>query len=188
MFRIDWRKVEYYLTPWGVDDGIFHKVKGKEREFDNLMTGYVSKTEALTEVYEAVKAIGGKMIHLGGNIGLDGMPGYRRMENVSDEELVMLLNACKYVWAGRHYVGFEIIGLEGAFCGAKPIYMRYPCYLYYFRNVGLFVRPFPTKNLIKDLIEILSKRPEPIPREMLERFRWANIAPCVWNAILERIK
>ena len=182
--NIDWSKVEYYLTPWGYDGRIFVNTN-RPRDILCLMTGYVAETEKLIEVWSAAAIAGGETVHVGGNIGLDGKVRYRRLEGITDKQFVSLLQRSKYVNAIRLPYGFELVGIEGAACGAQPIYLDLPCYRYWFGDIGLFVDP---AEVMEGLAKIFAHR---VRREGFEekvkRFEWGNVAPKIWEEILRRV-
>ena len=182
--NIDWSEVEYCLTPWGYDGRIF-KNFNKPRNILCLMTGYVAETERLIEVWSAAAIAGEEVVHVGGHIGLDGKMRYRRVEGIDDKGFVDLLQRSKYVSAIRYPYGFELVGIEGAACGAQPIYLDLPCYRYWFGDIGLFVDP---AEVMEGLARIFAHR---VRREGIEekvkRFEWSNIAPGIWEEILRRV-
>jgi len=182
--NIDWSKVNYFMTPWGYDPKIFH-YDGERKDIFCLMTGYVKETEALDVVYTAAKMYGGYVVHVGGNVGLDGAPGYRRYEGIDDAFMRELYARSQYVNAIRLEGGFEVVGIEGAACHAQPIYVDEPCYRRWFDDIGIFVDPH---NLFDGIAEVfkLKARREGVA-EKVKRFEWRNIAPKIWEKILEAI-
>jgi len=182
--QLDWSKIEFFHTPWGYEPETFY-YSGETKDILCLMTGYISETEALEAVWWAAQQVGGEVVHVGGSIGLDGKPGYRRYEGISDQQMRELYSRSLYTNAIRAYHGFEIVGIEGAACDAQPIYLDLPCYWYWFHDIGLFV---PSDGVWDGLKRIFKTRPrwEGLT-EKVRKFEWRNIAPRIWEEILKRL-
>lgn len=178
--KLDWTKINYFLTPWGYEDHLFFYA-GEEKRILCVMTGYVSEPEALREVWAAARIAGGTVVHVGGSIGLDGMEGYMRVEGISDEELRRLYASSLYVNAIRKEGGFELPGIEGAACGAQPIYADLPCYRRWFDDIGLFVDPAEVMEGVARIFTMKVRR-EGI-EEKVRRFEWRKIAPRIWEEV-----
>jgi len=182
--KLDWSKIPLFHTPWGYDPEIFRRLP-ERKTFLCLMTGYVAETEFLQVVYEVAQKAGGEIVHIGGDIGLDGSPGYLRYEGVSDEEMCRLYSQSLYTNAMRAYHGFEMVGIEGAACGSQPVYLDLPGYRHWFSDLGLFVSP---RNVAEELEEIFRKKPRRRKLgEKVERFKWEGIAPRIWEKIWESL-
>jgi len=180
--HFDFSKINYYQTPWGFDPKVFHPVKMKKR-FVCLMTGYVAEAEYLEAVYWAARQVGGEVIHIGGPVGLDRRPGYMRYEGVGDRQMREFYSESYYVNAIREPYGFELPGIEGAACGAQPIYLDLPCYRYWFSDIGLFVDPGEVWDGLKRIFEMGIRR-EGLT-EKVKGFEWGKIASRIWRKILE---
>jgi len=183
--KLDWSKIRLYHTPWGYEPGVFY-YNGETKDILCLMTGYVAETEGLEAVYWAVRQVGGEVIHIGGSIGLDGKPGYRRYENISDTLMCELYSRSIYVNAIRVHHGFEIVGVEGAACCAQPIYLDLPCYRYWFSDIGLFVPPDEIWDGLRRILEMRPWREDLM--EKVRRFEWKNIAPGIWEEIIMEVR
>jgi len=182
--QLDWSKIKLFHTPWGYEPGVFY-YNGESKDILCLMTGYVSVTEGLEAVWWAARQVGGEVVHIGGWIGLDGKPGYKRYEGISDQQMRELYSRSIYVNAIRAHHGFEVVGIEGAACGAQPIYLDLPCYRYWFGDIGLFVPPGEVWDGLKRIFETRSGRSGLIKKA--ERFAWKNIAPRIWEEILKSL-
>jgi len=183
--KIDYKKVNFYVTCWGYDPDVFYESNLK-RIFTILATGYIAEDERLTQVYRAVKSIDGKMVHVGGNIGLQPNNHYIRLENIPDSVMCYLYNQSKYVNAIRLPIGFEVVGIEGLACGCTPIYLDSPAYRYWFKDWGLFVKQ---DNETEELIKIFKLNLQPrIDKDKFKKtFSWEYVAPKIWNTILTSI-
>ena len=182
--KLDWSKVEYFHTPWGYEPETF-RYGGESKDVLCLMTGYVDVTEGLRAVWWAARQVGGEVVHVGGSIGLDGEPGYKRYENVSDDLMRELYCRSEYVNAIRAHHGFEVVGIEGAACLAQPIYLDLPCYRHWFDDIGIFVDPDDVWDGLKRVFETRPKREN--LAEKVKRFEWGKIAPRIWEEILKRL-
>jgi len=182
--QLDWSKIELFHTPWGFEPETFY-YNGESKDILCLMTGYISETEGLEAVWQAAHEAGGGVVHVGGSIGLDNRPGYKRYEGVSDQQIRELYSRSLYVNAIRAHHGFELCGIEGAACNAQPIYLDLPCYRYWFDDIGLFV---PPERVWDGLRMVFSRRPRISGLlEKVRRFEWGGVAPKIWEQILRRL-
>jgi len=185
--KVDWDGINYLTTPWGVDTHVFRVLQGATKEYDILFTGYVKETEAHEEIMEAVVEKELSAVHIGGSEGFETYEKYTRVENISDYELVVLYNKSRYVSAMRHGIGFELPGIEGAFCGAYPIYLDYPIYRYHFSDVFEIFLPPNKEELVEKLKDVLTRRPPNIYMSKLIKFDWWFIARKIWRFIEESL-
>jgi len=183
--QLDWSKIKFFHTPWGYEPDVFY-YSGENKDILCLMTGYVDFTEELSTVYEEGRRAGGEVVHIGGNIGLDGKPGYKRYENIDDRLMREFYSRSEYVNAIRTSYGFEVVGIEGGACLAQPIYLDLPCYRYWFLDIGVFVSPSNTRNGLRQVFEEKPKQEN--LTEKVKEFQWSRIAPKIWEQILAKIK
>jgi len=179
----DWGNINWFQTPWGYDPRVFY-YNGESKEILCLMTGYVARSEALDLIYTAARICGGKVVHVGGDIGLDGSPGYTRYERISDSQMRELYAQSLYVNAIRLENGFELPGIEGAASNSQPIYTDLPSYRYWFSDIGLFV---PPDDIHEGLVKIFKTKLRKALVEKVRRFEWRNIAPRIWEEMLETV-
>jgi len=182
---LNFDRVNWYVTCWGFDPDIFYPLNFKRR-YMILATGYVKETELIDKVYEAVRKIRGKMVHVGGFIGLHQNNFYERHENIPDKKLNTLYNMSKYVSALRTHIGFEVVGIEGLACGCTPIYLNLPPYTYWFKEYALFINP---EKAIEQLVDIFinNVKVHADREELRKRFSWHVIAKNIWSKILTSI-
>jgi len=182
--QLDWSKIKFFHTPWGYDPDVFY-YNGENKDILCLMTGYVDITEGLRAIYEEGRRVGGTIVHVGGSIGLDGKPGYKRYENIDDKLMRELYCRSEYVNAIRAHYGFEVVGIEGGACLAQPIYLDLPCYKYWFSDIGVFV---PSSSVWNGLRQVFERRPKQENlTEKVKRFQWNKIAPQIWEQILNSV-
>jgi glycosyltransferase involved in cell wall biosynthesis len=181
---LELEKFRWLVTPWGVDLDMFY-INSLIRERPHLImcTGTVAETELHREIYEAVRRVGGKMVHVGSDVGIKG-EGYTLISMwIPDYEMNLLYNMSRYVSAIRKPWGFELPGIEGLACGCTPIWLNHPIHREWFEGYGLFI---DTNRVTEELIEIFkSEKKVNVSREKLEKFNWKNIAERIWREILE---
>jgi len=170
---------------WGVESEEFYRLIIKKR-YIIAATGYVSSTEAIQEIYEACKIIKGKMLHLGHNFGFDNNI-YENRSNVSIEEVRLIFNSSNYVSALRRSEGFELPAIESGACGVRPICFNNPHYTDWFKDFAIFIDETTSEGIVSQLVEILSKEPEPISEELRldikRRFDWKVICKNIWDFV-----
>jgi len=180
-------RVNYYRTPWGYDPEVFYP-RVSEKKYLALTTGYVVSDEHIDWIAYACRVYDKPLVHIGGRGVVEELltmlKGLRvsHYENVSDDEMANLYSSSWFVNAMRETLGFELPAVEGYACGSQPILLDLPCYRYWFSDFGVFVKS-------RDgVVDVLSKPVYVTPKaEVLERFKWKNIAPKIWEKILESI-
>jgi len=186
-----WFEGNFIFTPWGVDSDRFYLTnEDDDREYLSMMTGYVSKTEAIEEMWLATKEVGGKALHVGKY--MDFGDGYVWTEGVSDRTMRDFYNSTVYVSGLRRSMGFEMPVLEGALCGARPICFDTPCY-YWFKDFALYVPETGTldegvdSELVENLKKILEQKHPRLGHETIqeiqEKFDWRILCNRIWQLI-----
>jgi len=180
-------KINYYRTPWGYDPKVFYP-RASEKKYLALTTGYVIQDEYIDWIAYACKIHDKSMVHIGGRNVIDGLYAIygslkiSHYEKISDDDMANLYSSSWFTNAMRGILGFELPAVEGYACGSQPILLDLPCYRYWFNDFGVFV------NSRDDVVDVLSKPIYVTPKaEVLERFKWENIAPRIWEKILESI-
>ena len=122
---------------------------------------------------------------VGQNFGYDSAH-YKYLNYMKDSDLMDVLNSTEYVSCLREHEGFEMLGVEGLFCGTRPIVFDLPTYQWY-RGHGIFIKQ--DENIVDSLVDVLSKKPNPVGEEeykiILEKFSWENIIDNIFNRIKE---
>jgi hypothetical protein len=176
---------EFYRTAWGADPSLYRFLNRGPREIKAFTTGHVAKTESIDEVHSAIREVGKTLYHTGENFSWKN--GYRHLDYMSESRLVYLLNSVQYVPCLRKIEGFELMGIEGLMCGARPIVFDLPTYDFYKGHAEII----STKNIEDQLVEIFSREPRPVTdkeyQEILEKFSWKNIISKIFTRIYERI-
>lgn len=171
----------FYATPWGADSKLFSRLA--LRKYRKVFTtGHVAETEDIDKLYEACKNTKNTMYHTGNNFEFGEY--YKYLKYMSDPDLNVTLNSVQYVSCLREIEGFEMMGVEGLFCGARPIVPNLPTYRWY-KDHAVFVDT--TTDVVKQLESILNIVPkEPDGYEMSEikkKFEWKNIIRNIFDTL-----
>jgi hypothetical protein len=160
---------KFYHSPLGVDTKLFTDM-GLERVYD-IFKGF-HRNETLHQIDEAARLAHKTAIATKG---------------VSDEELVLTYNQCKYISGLRKIEGFEMPVLEGLLCGARPICYDRKHYRDYFGDLVEYIPETDKADIIYHLVQILQKEPRPVTIEeknlVRKKFNWATIIKGFWERI-----
>lgn len=130
------KEINALRIPWGADVNLFTN-QGLKKHIDVFATGHVADTECIDLVYRACKNKDKVLYHTGENFRYQA-PNYKHLSYMDDTEFVKRLNSTKFTSCLRRVEGFELMGIEGALCGAVPIVPRLPTYDFY-EGFGEFV-------------------------------------------------
>jgi glycosyltransferase involved in cell wall biosynthesis len=185
----------FYRTAYGADPEAFYKTSDA-KVFTAITIGYVASTESIGEVYDAVKAAGGKQIHVGKNLGL----GYncKTVEGISDSELTKLYNQSLYVSGLRKMEGFEIPIIEGLLCGSRGICYNKDHYSHWFEDLVEYIEEdnYAEIGLYSDktreqLVELFTKPYREVTdseiEHVKEKFSWETITKAFWKRLEESL-
>lgn len=185
----------FLLGPLGVDPEVFHPEPDVERVNTVMATGYVSSSEALCDLYLAAERVGGKLVHVGGDITGEcrrtfDEAFYVRYENVTDDRMRQLYSSCRFVSGLRRAGGFELPVLEGLLCGCRPICFDDLHYTRWFRDFALFV-PETFDHLVDDLTGVFNAKCKPVTQDEMDRvvraFNWRVLAQRFWDFVLQHL-
>lgn len=175
------------LSP-GVDFDFFRPSSVIEWPSWDLCThGYVSDgaSEPIIESHDAVRAMGGRAIHVGGKC-YPNQDRVERCENVPRERMLEIFRKSRYVSALRWIEGFEMPGFEALACGTRPIAFDIPCYRYWFGEHASYV-PYRQEGIVEAIAKVLKENPKPVSAqerdELYERFSWPRVADRFWRAV-----
>lgn len=181
------KEFNYHGTALGADPRIFKLDKTVTKDISVFTTGYVAESECIDILHTACKKLMLTMVHTGKNFHWPPLH-YRHMSHMSDKELVKVLNRSKFVSALRLGEGFEVMGVEGLFCGARPIVPKLPTYKWYGEH-ALYIDT--SQNIEKQLMDYLRGQPEPISEEEQEvirkKFSWEYLVPAMFDAIRDSL-
>lgn len=177
-------KPHFYYAPLGVDKNIFKVLEGVGQDYLICTTGRGYLTESVRECIKAAKAVGGTIAHLGKDLGIEGIDYYN---GLTDPEVAGLFNRCRYVSGLRRDEGFELPGIEGFYCGARPIYFDQPHYKEWFDGIAEFIPEVGRDQIVEDLITLFqSDMPMVVQGEIDKRkddFDWQKIIEGFWLRI-----
>ena len=175
----------FLRIPWGVDSNLFYRIAGTPKTYDFLTTGYVAETECIEQAVTAIKAEGKSMVHIGGNLHLNGI---KRFENISDEQMRELYNRSRYTLGLRRLEGFELPIIEGTLCNSRGVCIDDPCYSYWYGNLVEYIADGDFDYITNQLRELLNKPYREVTEKEIqfvkEKFDWEVIMTKIWKRIL----
>jgi glycosyltransferase involved in cell wall biosynthesis len=176
-------KFSFYRMPWGADPNIYNLNNKYYRPIKVFTTGHIAETESIDLVYEAAKKSKHKMYNTGKNFKWDSLH-YQYLDFLPEEGLADLLNHTQFVTGLRKIEGFEIMSIEGLFCGARPIVYDLPTYDLYKEHAIVID---PNKDIIETLTNIFRHYPRSMSdsenRQIIEKFSWENIVKRMFKRI-----
>jgi glycosyltransferase involved in cell wall biosynthesis len=186
------KRLAFYHAPLGVDD-VFRAPFDPlaTREPLVVTTGYVTGpcAEPIEEVWRAARLAKLKTFHVGPrNVQNATIEPDEAVEGVSDAVLAGLYRSARWVSALRYVEGFELPGLEGAMCGARPIVFNQPSMRYWYAGLAYRIPEYGSENLIENLTRIFQDESSPISQrdvsDAARRFNWQMICAGFWDRLL----
>jgi len=161
--------VKCYQSPLGVDTNLFKEIP-TERIY-TIFKGF-HRNETIHQIDEACRIAKKTCV---------------ATEGVSDEELAITYNQCKYVSGLRKIEGFEMPVIEGLLCGARPICYDRPHYRKWFGDLVEYIPESGKAEIIYAITELLMKEPRPVTeaekRLVREKFNWSTIIKEFWKRL-----
>lgn len=170
----------FYHAPLGADAEVFYP------RWQNPMvpTQFVIATSGLSRLSESVREcalaaaeVGKHVFHLGPQLQLGGHAVCRT--NISDNALANVYSACEFVSALRRKEGFELPGIEGLLCGARPICFNTPDYRWAYGNHAIYIEETDRQGVIDQLVQLFRHGAPPVTAEEREaavkRYNWETI-------------
>jgi D-inositol-3-phosphate glycosyltransferase len=178
----------FYHSPLGVDTDSFRHWASVPKKYTILTSGYVAETECVREASEAVKAVQGKMYHLGPK--LINEPHVTSALGIDDDTLAQMYSRSKYVAGLRRMEGFELPAAEGLLCGARPICFNAPHYRKWFEEFAVFIEEGSPEQVRAQLVEVFSGPYHTVTEAEIikakSRFDWAGIVGGFWQHVLHK--
>lgn len=185
--RAMWSQINFHFAPLGVDRNVFKPPSDPKahRPFLLATTGYVAESESLRECADAVRFLGGRMLHLGSR-DLHLGDHVTCVEGITDAQWATYLGQSQFVAGLRRVEGFELPLLEGAACGATPITFDLPCYTQWFSGLAEFIPAWDSKQVTKliesRLIPSL-RRTQDVLDYYLAPFDWDTVTRGFWRSL-----
>ncbi len=175
----------FYHAPLGIDPA-FHRMPNpltERRDTALLTTGYVAPSECLQECAEAVRRVGGRMRHIGPDLGLG--EHVTPSQGVSDELLAAYYRQSRFVAGLRRVEGFELPVYEGLASGARPIVFDAPHYRSWLGEHALYI---PEDDRVADSVAACLQTYAPVTSDEMrwvkEKFGWKPIIEGFWERAL----
>ena len=179
------KKFNFLHCPWGADKNTFYTTTSI-RNRKVFTTGHVASTECIDKLYAACVLSNKDMYHTGEDFKFGSR--YHFLPYIEDNELRQILNESQYISCLRDVEGFEMMGIEGLFCGATPIIPNIDTYDWYSK----YSKVIDMKgNIVDQLVSILNEDPKEITLPELEEIRntfdWKTIVTNIFTKIRENI-
>lgn len=180
----DIQDTNFLRLPWGADPKRFF-TRDCEKTIKVFATGHVANTEMLDRVYEACRLTNNLMCHTGENFHWDNQY-YKFSEYMDDTLFSECLSKTQFIPCLREIEGFELMGIEGAMCGATPIVLNLSSYDFY-KDFAIVVDS--NKPIVEQLVSVLSEPYIPLSKEKVDfvrnEFSWETIVNKLADRILE---
>lgn len=176
----------FYHAPLGVDSTVFFGSGSVKKEYIILTSGGSWLTEGVREAVHAARRVGGKVAHLGKELGRG--EGVHCYNGVGDSTLAYLYRRSRFVCGLRRKEGFELPAAEGLLCRATPILFDQPHYKQWYGSWAEYIPEGP-RNEVIDSLEALFRRDTVAidadqRRKAVELFDWGKIAIGFWEKCL----
>lgn len=174
----------FYHAPLASNPKIFYK-EDQIKKYNVGTNGNCYKEECVGENQLATWQMGGQALHVGEKFNSDPIVTY--MTNVTDDELRVLYNSCKYFSCLRRKDGFEIVAIESLLCGTRPVMFDTPNYRQWFDGLAEFIPEASVGETVGNLKHLFKKELRPVTdEEILEvkrRFNWKTIMGGFWENV-----
>ena len=174
----------FYHAPLGAGSDLFYQ-QDIEKKYLVGSIGNTYRAECIGEVQIAAWKAKGRAVHIGETFS---NPVVDYFINISDDEMRVIMNRCKYFSALRRKEGFEMQAVEALLCGVRPIMFDTPNYRQWFDGLAEFI---PESSVIETgahIQAVLKRDPRPVTHEeILEvrtRFDWEKSVKGFWERCL----
>ena len=209
------RPFPFLATPWGADPLLFRASHAPRREAI-VIVGDHGADESHGEILFAAAHRGLVVVHVGRRQAhmctcrtakrganplcsrLDALHGRRpcdwyELVGSSDTHLIHALQTSKYAAALRKFEGFEMIGIEALFCGARPLVYNIDTYDWYRKHAAVVETGLTGVDFMGSFHRALDHASDlgPVTQEELDRLRatfdWRAIMKNIFGAIRSRL-
>lgn len=176
-------EMDFYHAPLGVDTSIFYP-RDVEKKYLVCTTGLDYLTEGVREVIASAREVGGKVAHLGADLGI---PDVDSFVGISDDEVAELFSSCNYISGLRTKEGFELPVIEGLACGVKPIVFDTHNYRQWYEGLAHFIPEVSRQRTIEALTEVFKQNDYEVKSADIMRvkttFDWEKIVKGFWSRV-----
>jgi glycosyltransferase involved in cell wall biosynthesis len=168
----------FYHAPLGADAEVFYPAHSNLRatKFVIVSSGLSRLSESVRECWEAAKIFDRQVLHLG---PLKPPVYVTTVNGVKDDALAVLYSNCEFVSALRRTEGFELPGIEGLLCGARPICFDTPDYRWNYGDHAEYIHEGTRAEVVEQLIALFKHGARGVTEEeradAVERFNWETI-------------
>jgi glycosyltransferase involved in cell wall biosynthesis len=168
----------FYHAPLGADAEVFVANSKVKKLFTIATSGLSRLSESVRECRIAAGEVRGCTFHVGPRVY--NMPSCVVFsDNCNDIELSASYQQCEFVSALRRTEGFELPGIEGLLCGARPICFDTPDYHWNYGEHAEYIHEGPRQEVVDQLVELFKRGARPVTEEerarAVKRFNWETI-------------
>jgi len=174
----------FYHAPIAADPAIFYQQPEEKKYLVGTLGDILCyKVECFGEVHLAAYHQVGKVVHV-------GKPPYHNpivdyVTDISDDDLRMIYNQCKWFSTLRRKDGFELPAVEALLCGTRPIMFDTPNYRQWFDGLVEFIPEGTVGDTVNTLSKLFKSRNNPVTdadiEETKRRFDWETISKGFWE-------
>jgi hypothetical protein len=172
----------FYQAPLAAGSDVFQQM-----DTDKLyMVGTVGncyQAECIGEVHLAVWQTSGMAVHIGEKF--NDSPTVSYVQNISDDNMCILINTCNHFSSLRRKEGFEMPAVEALLCGVRPIMFDTPNYRQWFDGLAEFIPEAGISETFASLKKIFKRKPRPVTddeiAETRKRFNWERSVKGFWE-------
>lgn len=181
----------FYHAPLGVDSTVFRPrlQAGDPRKLVGT-SGYIASTESVGEWVAARHTLNPWpwQFHLGPRLAVfKSDPKVLCASGLSDEALAAAWSSCQYVSCLRRIEGFELPGVEGLCCGARPVCFDQPHYRDHYGEHAEYIKERSPEEVTADLLALIKGPCRAVsPAESVEarrKFAWEPIIKGFWERL-----
>ena len=168
----------FTLIPMGYNPAVFNYMP-TEKRYLCLVTGYVSESEYIREVYDACVELGGDCVHVGPDFGWG--KHYVNFNGISDAAMCSLYRQSRWVAGMRISEGFELPALEGLACGIPAIILDMPCYRDWYGESNDVYWVNPSEPVYPQIVKAISTIPQGVASSL--PYTWDKVTSEIWASI-----
>lgn len=181
----DW--AEFYCAPLGVDPAFTRSYNRDEPTYLVGTSGYIAATEGVGEWAAVLRRINKRGFHLGPRLAETPAPYWATATGISDALVAEVWSQCRYVAAMRRIEGFELPGIEGLICGARPVCFRRPHYELWYGEHAEYVDETDFGVVVEQLMTLVTAPYRAVGASEIrwaqDRFDWRKLVGEFWQRL-----